>query len=321
MKKNKICFAFGWMLFLLHSVGFTQSYPTHPIKVLIPFPPGGGVDIVTRIVVDQVSKNTDINFVLENRSGAGGNIAFAAAATAPPDGYTLLLSTPGLVMNTSLYANAGFKQSDFSPIILLAEAPLVLMVRPSLGINSVSELIQASRAAPDALRFASAGNGSSSHLATEVLKTMTALQYLHVPYRGSVVAMTDAVAGRVEMTTQPVSESLPFIRDKRLLPLAQTGATRSPIAPDIPTMQEQGVKDYAVTTWYMLLGPAKMPSAVIDKLHQVFGDALKMPSLRQSLESKGLQMINDGPEQATKFLYEQTASWKKIIETSGMKID
>lgn len=306
---------------LLQGTAFAQDYPSRPIRVLIPFPPGGGSDIASRTILELVARNTDLQFVAENRAGAGGNIAFVATAGAAPDGYTLLFATPGLAINTSLYRNAGFTQADFTPISLVAEAPLVLMVRPSLAAASVQDLIRLSRAAPDAIQFGSAGNGSSSHLASEVLKSMSELQYLHVPYKSSIAAMTDVVAGRIDMTMQPLSESIPFVRDGRLRALAITSAVRAPALPDVPTMQEQGIAGYSVATWYMLVGPANLPAPVVARLHAGIAKVLAMPETKSVLAAKGISVINEGPDQARKFLAQQTERWAGIIRQSRITVD
>ena len=319
--KRAIALLLLTIMSLLHGALHAQDFPNRPIRVLIPFPPGGGSDIASRTILELVSRNTDLQFVAENRAGAGGNIAFVAAAGAAPDGYSLLFATPGLAINTSLYRNAGFTQADFTPIALVAEAPLVLMIRPTLAATSVNELIGLSRAAPDAIRFGSAGNGSSSHLASEVLKSMTNLQYLHVPYKSSIAAMSDVVAGRIDMTVQPLSESIPFVRDGRMRALALTGAQRSLALPEVPTMQEQGVAGYSVATWYMLVGPAQLPAPIVAKLYAAFAKVLAMPATVDALADKGIVVINGSPAQARTFLAQQTERWADIIRKSAITVD
>jgi tripartite-type tricarboxylate transporter receptor subunit TctC len=298
-----------------------DTYPSRPIRTLVAFPAGGSADIVARMVTQKVSELSGFNFVVENRPGAGGNLAFDATATAPADGYTLLFSTPGIAINPSLYRKVEYKLSDFTPIALVGEAPLVLMVRPDLPIHTMAELVAASKKTPDAIRFASSGNGSSSHLATEVLKSMSGLQYLHVPYKGGGAAMADMLGKRVDITMLPISESLPYIRDNRLRALGQTGAKRSPIAPDIPTLAEAGVPGYAVTTWYMLLGPAKLPAPIVKTLAEKFSQALQAPDLQARLRNAGVSIINEGPQQAQAFLSSQATSWSKAIAASGTHIE
>lgn len=298
-----------------------DDYPKRPIRVLVAFPAGGSADIVARLVTQKVGEMTGYNFVVDNRPGAGGNLAFDMVATAPADGYTLLFSTPGVAINLSLYSKVAYKINDFKGISLVGEAPLVLLARPSLGVHSIDELVKMSKRSPDAVRFASSGNGSSSHLAAEVLRSMSGLQYLHVPYKGGGAAITDVIGKQLDITVQPISESMPFIRNGSLLALGQTGRERSSIAPDIPTIEEGGVKGYSVTTWYMLLGPAKLPKDIVDKLAGKFNAALNQPELRDKLKSIGVSIINGGVDQTGAFLHSETDRWAKAIKTAGIKID
>lgn len=303
------------------ATAMAQSYPTKPIRILVAFPAGGSADIVARQVVEQVTKSSGINFVVENRTGAGGNIAFEAITKADPDGYTLLFSTPGIAINPSLYSKVNFKTSDVTPVTLVGEAPLLLMVRPTLAAKTVQELIAESKKAPDAIRFGSAGNGSSSHLAGEVFRSMTGMQYLHIPYRGGGPVFVDIVGNRVDMTTLPIAESLPYVNDKRLRAIGQTGTKRASIAPDIPTLAELGVKGYAVSTWYMLIGPPKLPKNVVDTLYKNFSAALKNPELRKKLEGRGVTILNEGPAKTAEFLKAESESWARIIKAANIKVD
>ena len=298
-----------------------DKYPSRPIRVVIMFPAGGSADIVSRLVTQKVGDMSGFNFVVENRPGAGGNLALDAVTTAPADGYTVVFATPGIAINPSLYAKVPYKLTDFKAISLVGEAPLMLMARPSLGVKSIDDLVKMSKKAPDAIRFGSSGNGSSSHLAAEVLRSMTGLQYLHVPYKGGGAAMTDVVGGQTDITVLPIAESLPFIRDKRLQAMGQTGRVRSPIAPDIPTIEEGGVKGYASTTWYMLAAPAKVPQEVVDTLAEKFDQALRQPDLREKLQNIGVTTINGGPGQAGEFLMSEAARWDKLITAAKIRLE
>ncbi|MBT2300757.1 tripartite tricarboxylate transporter substrate binding protein [Variovorax paradoxus] len=298
-----------------------QDYPTRPVQVIVAFPAGGSADIVGRHVMQKLSETTGGSFVVENRTGAGGNIAFAATAAAKPDGYTILFSTPGIAINPSLYKKANYKLEDFTPIALIGEAPLVLLANPKLPIKSVNDLVEAGKRKPDAIRFASSGNGSSSHLAMDVLRSMTGMQYLHVPYRGGGPAMLDVIAGQVDVTMLPISESMPYVRDGRLVSLGQTGAKRSPIAPDMPTIEEAGVKGYSSTTWYMVLGPAGMPRNVVTALQTQLDRVLKMPDLQEKLKGAGVSVINGNSEEASAFLQSEYKKWAGLIKASGTIIE
>ena len=298
-----------------------QDYPTHPVQVLVGFPPGGSADIVGRYVMQKMTEATGNQFVVENRTGAGGNIAFTATAAAKPDGYTLLFSTPGIAINPSLYKKVSFKIEDFTPIALIGEAPLVLLANAKLPIKSVSDLVAAGKKAPDAIRFASSGNGSSSHLAMDVLRSMTGMEYLHIPYRGGGPALVDLISGQVDVTMLPISESMPYIRDGRVIALGQTGTTRSPIAKDIPTIEEEGVKGYSSTTWYMVLGPANLPPHVVTYIQTQLSRVLKMPALQEKLQAAGVNIINGDAKQAQAFLQSEYKKWQALIKASGTIIE
>ena len=298
-----------------------QDYPTRPVQVLVAFPAGGSADIVGRHVMQKLSDMVGQSFVVENRTGAGGNIAFSAVASAKPDGYTLLFSTPGIAINPSLYKKVNYKLEDFTPIALVGEAPLVLLANPQLPYKTVTEMVEEAKRKPDTIRFASSGNGSSSHLAMDVLRAATGIQYVHVPYRGGGPAMLDAIAGRVDVTMLPIAESLPYVRDGRLRALGQTGEKRSPMAPDMPTIEEGGVKGYSSTTWYMVLGPAGMPPDVVKKLQGQISAALKAPDLQEKLKATGITMINGNAEQATAFLKSEHKKWAERIKASGTVLE
>ncbi|WP_213957628.1 tripartite tricarboxylate transporter substrate binding protein [Variovorax sp. dw_954] len=298
-----------------------DNYPSRPIRVLVAFPAGGSADIVARFVTHAMTQQTGWNFVVDNRPGAGGNIAFDAASNAEPDGYTLVFSTPGVVINPHIYSKVPYNWDAFQPIGLVGDAPLVLMVNPKLPIRSIADLQAAAKANPDSLRFASSGNGSSSHLAMDVLRTMGQLSYIHVPYRGGGPAMNDTLAGTTDLTMQPIAESLANIRADRLRALGQTGLRRSPMAPDIPTVAESGIKDYAVTTWYVALAPAKTPQPIVDKLYAAMDAALKTPDLKDQLQKAGVQVINAGPQKTAEFMRQEYAKWAKAIAASGTRLE
>lgn len=298
-----------------------DDFPSRPIRVLVAFPAGGSADIVGRLVTHTMTQQTGWNFVIDNKPGAGGNLAFDAAANAEPDGYTLLFSTPGVVINPHLYRKVPYRWEAFSPIGLVGDAPLVLMANPQLPAQNIAELQKVARERPGSLRFASSGNGSSSHLAMDVIRTTGGITYLHVPYRGGGAAMNDTMAGLTDLTVQPIAESLPYIRSGRLRAIGQTGEKRSPMAPEIPTIAEGGIKDYAVSTWYVALAPAKTPAAVVAKLHGALDTALKDPELQDRLAKAGVQIINAGPQQTGEFMTRESRKWAKAIEASGTRID
>lgn len=294
-----------------------QDYPSRPVQVTVAFPAGGSADIVGRHVMQKVGELMGSSFVVENRTGAGGNIAFTYIAGQKPDGYSLLFSTPGIAINPSLYKKVTYKLEDFTPIALIGEAPLVLLANTQLPYKNITDLVAAAKAKPDAIRFASSGNGSSSHLAMDVLRAQTGMQYVHVPYRGGGPAMIDVMAGRVDVTMLPIAESMPYVRDGRLRSLGQTGSKRSPIAPDMPTIEEAGIAGYSSTTWYMVLGPANMPKDVVKTLQTQIARAVNTPELQQKLKATGMTVINGNAEEAEAFLKSEYSKWAARIKASG----
>jgi tripartite-type tricarboxylate transporter receptor subunit TctC len=298
-----------------------QAYPAKPVRMLVAFPAGGSADIVARIVGQKLGEQMGQPFLVENRPGAGGNIAFEAAARAEPDGYTVMLSTPGVVINPSLYKTVKYTPEDFAGIYLVGEAPLLIMVNPNVKAASLPELISLAKQKPGQLRYASAGSGSSSHLASEVFRSLAGLDLLHVPYKGGGPAFQDILNGNVEITSLPIAESMTYVTSGRVRALAQTGSRRSTIAPDIPTVAEAGIPGYSVTTWYVLLAPVKTPRAILARLAKETDQAVKTPEVQQRLKSAGVDIIGAGPARTSAFMKEETAKWAKLIKASGAQVE
>lgn len=319
--KKILCWMAGLLATLLAPAAQSQAYPAKAVRMLVAFPTGGSADIVARVLAQRLSESMGQNIFVENRPGAGGNLAFEALAKATPDGYTILNSTPGIVINPSLYRKVNFKLEDFVAISHVGEAPLLIMAHPSLPANSIPELVKLAKAKPGAIRYASAGNGSSSHLATEVFRTMAGLDMLHVPYKGGAPAFQDVIGGQVEITSLPIAESLPYVRSKRVKALGQTGSKRSLMAPEIPTLNESGIKGYAVTTWYVVFGPAKMPREIVVRLHAEIDKVLKQPETREKLKGVGVDIIGSSPEEAAAFAKSEYEKWARLIQASGAKVD
>ena len=298
-----------------------QTYPTKPVRMLVAFPTGGSADIVARLLAQKLSEQFGQNVFVENRPGAGGNLAFAALAKAEPDGYTILNSTPGIVINPHLYRKVDFRIEDFVAISHVGEAPLLVMAHPSFPANSLAELVKLAKAKPGMIRYASAGNGSSSHLASEVMRMMAGIDLVHVPYKGGGPAFQDVIGGQVELTTLPIAESLPNVKAKRVKALAQTGTTRSHMAPDVPTLSESGLKGYNVTTWYVVFAPVKTSKDLVARIHGEIDRALKTPDLQERLKGVGVTIVNANPEQAAAFVRTEYEKWAKVIQQSGAKLD
>ena len=303
------------------AVAYAQTYPAKPVRMLVAFPTGGSADIVARLLAQRLSEQAGVNFFVENRPGAGGNLAFGALAKADPDGYTILNSTPGIVINPHLYRKVDFRVEDFVAISHVGAAPLLVMAHPSFPASSLAELVKLAKAKPGMIRYASAGNGSSSHLASEVMRMMAGIDLLHVPYKGGGPAFQDVIGGQVELTTLPIAESLPNVKAKRVKALAQTGSTRSHMAPDVPTLAESGLKGYEVTTWYVVFAPVKTPKEIVSRIHGEIDKALRTPELQDRLKGVGVTIVNSGPAEATGFVRKEYEKWAKVIQQSGAKLD
>src|SRR5690606_15691028 len=232
-------------------VAYGQSYPNRPIRIILPFAPGGGVDSVMRIVVNGMGQSTDQSFILDNRPSDAGNVALELGARAQPDGYTIVVSTPIIVVNPVLYPRARYKASDFTAISLLGKAPAFIVTNPTVPVRTISELIQLAKAKPGVLRYG-APTGSGPYLAMEMFRAMAGIDITHIPYKSSSAAVVDALNGQIEMVSLTAPTTISYVRANRLRALAQTGGTRLPIAPDIPTLDEAGVPGYNVSTWYMV---------------------------------------------------------------------
>jgi tripartite-type tricarboxylate transporter receptor subunit TctC len=299
-----------------------QTWPAKPVRIVIPFTPGGGSDSVGRIIAQKLGEITGQSFVVENRPGAGGNIAFEFVAKSDADGYTLLNSPVGVVTNPSLFSKVNYRIEDFAAVTQIGEAPLLVVVNPSLPVRSLAEFIKLAKSRPGEVRFGSSGTGSSSHLASEVLRMMGGINIVHIPYKGGPQSIHDVIGGQVEMTTLPMPESLPQVRANRVRALGQTGIKRSSIAPEIPTLDEGGLKGYSVVTWYVFMVPAKTPPAVISRIHAELEKTLKFPDVQEHLKAAGVtEIVGAGPEQAGQFIKSEYARWAKVIQASGAKAD
>jgi tripartite-type tricarboxylate transporter receptor subunit TctC len=297
-----------------------QSWPSRPVRVVIPFTPGGGSDTTARILGQKMGENTGQTFIADNKPGAGGNIAFEFVSKADPDGYTLLYSPVGIAINPTLFAKINYRIEDFVAITEIGEAPLLVVVNNALPVRSLGDFIKLARAHPGSVRFASSGTGSSSHLASEVLGMMAGLKMIHVPYKGGPQALHDVIGGQLEMVTLPMPETLPQVRAGRVRALGQTGARRSPNAPDIPTLDEAGLKGYSVMTWYVVFAPARTPEAVVQRIHAEFDKALKVGDVQDRLRAAGItEIVAAPPEAAAQFVRSEYQRWGKVIRELGIK--
>jgi tripartite-type tricarboxylate transporter receptor subunit TctC len=299
-----------------------SAYPNKPVKVIVPYPPGGPTDIVARVVFQQVSEATGHQFVIENRAGAGGNIGAEFVARAPADGYTLLIGTTAHAINMSMVKGLSYDViKDFTPVTQLTQGPLVLVATPGFPANNVRELIALAKARPNTLNFASSGNGQSTHLSAELFNSMAGIKLSHVPYKGSSPALTDVMAGQVPLMFDTMLSAMPFVKGGKLKALAVTSPLRSPAAPDVPTIAESGLPGYEVFAWNGLLAPAGTSKAVIARLSEELQRALQLPQVKEKFNAQGFAASWNTPEQFGGFLRGEVDKWTKTVKTSGATLD
>jgi tripartite-type tricarboxylate transporter receptor subunit TctC len=296
------------------------AYPDKPVKVIHGFAAGGGADILLRTILPAFAENLGGQIVVDYRVGAGGNLAMEAVAKAAPDGYTLLMGTPGLATNPSLYEKLPFDPlKDLAPVSLIGSVPNVLIVTPSLPVNSVADLVALAKAEPGKLNFASSGTGTSLHLAAELFKLTVGIDIVHIPYKGGGQAQADVVGGQAQMMFNVLPSALPLVKAGKLKALATTGPVRAASLPEVPTMIEAGVAGYTATTWNGILVTGGTPRAIIDKLNDALVRAMKTPEMKAALAKIGQDPAWSTPEEFAAFLKEETEKWRKVIRASGLR--
>jgi tripartite-type tricarboxylate transporter receptor subunit TctC len=307
---------------LLAGTVAAQSYPTQPIKMISPFPPGGSVDIMARLIADPLAAQLNGRIVIENRSGASGNIGMEAAARSPADGYTIVLNTIPLVTNQSLFPKLSWDPiKDFAPIGMVATAPHALVVPKRLEVNNVQDLLKLARANPGKLSYASAGYGTTFHFAAEMFKDITKTFIVHVPYRGGGPALVDTLSGQVDMSFPTLSAAVPHVKAGNLKALAVTGATRSELLPDVPTMKEAGVADFVFVQWLALLAPTATPREIVTKLNTSLNAALASKETRHKFEEQGFEPFVTSPEETGQFLAGEIKRYATLIKSKGIKLE
>jgi tripartite-type tricarboxylate transporter receptor subunit TctC len=305
-----------------------QTWPSKPVRIIVPFPPGGTTDIVARSIGVELQRMWQHPVVIENRAGAGGNIGADAVAKSPGDGYTLLMGTVGThAINQALYAQSGSKMpfdpaKDFVPITLVAGVPNVMVINAKLPVNSVAEFIAYAKARPGQLNMASSGNGTSIHLTGELFKTVTGTYMVHFPYRGSAPAVTDLISGNMNVMFDNLPSALPHIKSGRLKALAVTSRTRSPALPDVPTIEEAaGLKGFDASSWFGLFAPAGTPRTVVDKIQADVAKALAQPAVRERFVAQGADPGGNTPDQFAAFIRAETDKWTRVVKFSNAKVD
>lgn len=303
-------------------VAWTQPYPARTVRIVVAFPPGGGADVLARALAQKLTPALGQTVIVENRVGASGILGTDHVAKSAPDGYTLLLASTTQAIVSKLFAKVPFDLArDFVPVAFVGTAPLVLVVHPSLPVRSVSGLLALARSHPGQINYASAATGTVGHLSMELLKTMTRVNLVHVPYKGTAPAIVDLVGGHVQAMFDILPSSMPHIRTGRLRALAVTGTTRSPDAPDVPTVAESGLPGYEVRNWYGVLAPVRTPPEVVARLHGEIGRSIDSPDLRERLMAQGYTAEPIGNERFATMLSADLAKWARVIQDSGARAD
>jgi tripartite-type tricarboxylate transporter receptor subunit TctC len=296
-----------------------QIYPDQPVRMIAPFPPGGSVDIIARLIAGPMAEQLGTRIIIDNRSGASGNIGMEAAARAKPDGYSIVLNTIPLVTNQYLFAKLNYDAArDFTPVGMVATSPHVLVVHNNVPAARVDDLVRLARAKPGKLSYASAGAGSTFHFCAEMFKDATQTFILHVPYRGGGPALLDTLSGQVDMSFPVLSAALPHVKAGSLRALAVTDTVRSALLPDVPTLNESGVKDFQFTQWIALLAPAGTAPGVVNRLNAALGNALKSTEVRDKFKAGAFETFITTPDEAGKFLASESQRLSQLIKTRGI---
>jgi tripartite-type tricarboxylate transporter receptor subunit TctC len=305
------------------SQAFAQPYPSRPIRLIVPNPPGGGVDILARSIGQPLAERLGQAVVVENRAGAGGTIGLAAVAKAPPDGYTLGMGVDAtLAIAPAVYRSLPYDPvTDFAPVTLIATVPLVLTVNPSLPVQSVKDLIALAKARPGKMDYSSGGNATPPHLAGEVFNSMAGVKLNHVPYKGGPPAITAVVAGEVSLMFANMLPGLPHIHSGRLRAIAVTSERRTPVLPDVPTIAESGLPGYDISQWYGFVAPAGTPAAVVTRLYREIRQVLDLPDVSARLKAEGAEISATSPDEFSTFIRAQITRWQKAVKESGTRMD
>jgi tripartite-type tricarboxylate transporter receptor subunit TctC len=312
--------AMAGALLMIASAGYAQTYPTKPIRWIVGYTPGGTADMLARAVGQKIGEAWGQQVIVENRPGAGTNIGTEVAAKAAPDGYTLFMPTVANAINPTLYPKLNFDiLRDFSHVTNFAKVPGIVVVHPSVPAKNVKELIVLAKAHPDALRHGSTGIGSPHHLAGEIFKTMAGVKMVHVPYRGASPALTDIIAGHIEVYFGAMVSTLPHVKSARVRALGVTTLKRVAAVPDIPTIDEQGLKGFETGSWFGMSVPAGTSKDIIARLHKESVRAIALPEIRDRMMAEGAEFVGDTPEHFTAFLKSEIGKWGKAVKASGAR--
>jgi tripartite-type tricarboxylate transporter receptor subunit TctC len=320
MRMRCTALAFAALACLAHERARADEYPTRPVSVVVGFSAGTAADLTVRVVGQRMGAKLGQQIVVENRTGAGSSLAAEFVARARNDGYTLLVASPANPINAAVYPKLKF---DFAqslvPIVRLTTTPSILVVHPSLGVKTVKELIALAKAKPDQLSFGSSGVASGTHLSGELLKVMTGIKMVHVPYAGSPQATTDLLAGRIQVLFAPSSTVLQDVREGKLVALASSEGKRLTIAPELPTMVESGLPDFETGLWFGLMAPRGTPKEIIDKLNIIANEALRAPEVARALQPVGIELVGGTVEEFARYLDGEMQRWASVVEAAGLK--
>lgn len=312
----------GCALLALPIAASASSYPERPIKLIVPYAPGGSADIAARLIADDWGKALGHTLVIENRSGAGGNIGVDVVAKSKNDGYTIGLQTVSLAINPSLYEKMPYDTlNDLAPIGTVATSQHVLVVNNDLPAKSVSELVEAAKAEPGKLIYGSAGSGSTFHMAAELFKSVSKTDIMHIPYRGGGPAMLDTIGGHVQMSFPVLSAALPQVQGGKLRALGVTGPNRSPLMPDVPTIREAGLPDYSFETWFMVFAPAGTPQPILEKLNTTLNQTLNSQALKERMVREGYDPAPSSLHEARSLLVNDMKKWRELIAAAGIQVN
>ena len=301
---------------------WAQNWPTKPIRMIIAFPPGGPTDLVSRVLAQRLSEQLGQQVIVDNKPGAGGNIAAELSAKAAPDGYTVFYNTSAIVIGPALYGKVNFDPlKDFAPVALTASVPLVLVVNPQLPARSVKEFLDLAKSRAGALNYSSSGTGTITHLASAMMSTQMGLQTQHIPYKGSAPGLVDLVAGQTQFMIDTMNTVLPYARDNRLRGLAVTGSKRSALMPELPTLAESGMPGFEAAAWQGIVVPTGTPADIIQKLNVEVNKALAHPDVRSRLAAQGADILGGSPAEYAAYLRTEIPRWAKAVKDSGAKAE
>jgi tripartite-type tricarboxylate transporter receptor subunit TctC len=301
---------------------WAQNWPTKPIRMIIAFPPGGPTDLVSRVLAQRLSEQLGQQVIVDNKPGAGGNIAAELSAKAAPDGYTVFYNTSAIVIGPALYGKVNYDPlKDFAPVALTASVPLVLVVNPQLPARSVKEFLDLAKSRAGALNYSSSGTGTITHLASAMMSTQMGLQTQHIPYKGSAPGLVDLVAGQTQFMIDTMNTVLPYARDNRLRGLAVTGSKRSALMPELPTLAESGMPGFEAAAWQGIVVPTGTPADIIQKLNAEVNKALAHPDVRSRLAAQGADILGGSPAEYAAYLRTEIPRWAKAVKDSGAKAE